>query len=266
MIPRQYKEAHLIGNMAQGQDTGAFVAHSTVLSTKFVRGYAKRHHFATPLEQGAGVQTKDGMHMSLNVCGIRRVGIATAASVLAAAVLHASGTGPVLMSAYAASANVKFPPIDRTDANRCEPTSSAIGQANAARDKLLDLRECDLRSKDMSGFDLSGGLFSEANLEDANLKDAQLSKSYAPRANFRNVNFTNAVVDRVTFDNADLSNAIFENAVLSDSTFDGANLENVDFTDVYIGDFAQRNICRNPTMKGENPVTGAPTRESLGCR
>lgn len=197
----------------------------------------------------------------------RKAGLAVA-SVVTAALIELSfmnGTN-ILPTAFGASISMRLPPIDRTDARRCEPTSSAIGQANAARDKLLDLRECDLRNKDMSGFDLSGGLFANANVENANLKDAQLSKSYAPNANFRNVDFTNAIVDRVTFDNTDLSNAIFGNAVLSDSTFDGANLENVDFTDVYIGDFALRNICRNPTTKGENPVTGAPTRESLGCR
>lgn len=161
---------------------------------------------------------------------------------------------------------MKLPPIDRTKKDRCKPSSSAIGQANAARDSLLDLRECDLRNSNLSTFDLSGGIFSGADLQGASLADAQLSKSYAPRANFRDVDFTNAVVDRVTFDGSDLTNSIFANAVLSDSTFDDANLENVDFSDVYIGDFAQKNICRNPTTKGTNPVTGAPTRESLGCR
>lgn len=185
---------------------------------------------------------------------------AASGALLSAALL----LGPVQTDA--ANNSVKLPPIDRSDARRCEPASSAIGQANAARDKLLDLRECDLRGRDLTEYDISGALLSDANLSDAKLVGAQLSKSYAPSASFKGADFTNAIVDRVTFDKADLSGAIFANAVLSDSTFDNANLEGVDFTDVYVGDFVQRNICRNPTTKGTNPVTGTPTRESLGCR
>lgn len=253
--------------MPRHVETGAFIAHgvspSLLTARRIGRSVSPVRFVATSPRRCVQHAQRCPIHAT---AAAHRATVATVASLVAAALLHTPAVAPHVFHAYAATANVKFPPIDRTDARRCEPTSSAIGQANAARDKLLDLRECDLRARDMSGYDLSGGLFSDANLEDAKLKDAQLSKSYAPNANFSNVDFTNAVVDRVTFDHANLANAIFQNAVLSDSTFDGANLENVDFTDVYIGDFAQRNICRNPTVKGENPVTGAPTRESLGCR
>ena len=53
--------------------------------------------------------------------------------------------------------------------------------------------------------------------------------------------------------------------VLSSSSFDGADLTDADFTDAYIGQFDAKKICKNPTLKGENPKTGAPTKESLGC-
>jgi hypothetical protein len=50
----------------------------------------------------------------------------------------------------------KFPPIDFSDTTRCRLNSSSMGQANAARDKLYDLRQCELSGVDASGFDLSG--------------------------------------------------------------------------------------------------------------
>ena len=50
----------------------------------------------------------------------------------------------------------RLPPIDRNDPDRCTLKSSSIGQSNAARDKLFDLRECKLEGADAQGFDLSG--------------------------------------------------------------------------------------------------------------
>jgi len=43
-------------------------------------------------------------------------------------------------------------------------------------------------------------------------------------------------------------------------------LEGADFSEAFIGDFELRNICKNPTLSGENAKTGAPTRASAGCR
>jgi Pentapeptide repeats (8 copies) len=163
------------------------------------------------------------------------------------------------------SAIMRLPPINRSDPKRCTPTSSAIGQANAARDSLLDLRECDLRAQNLAGYDLSGAILEKAVFDGSNFKDAQLSKSYATNASFRGSDFTNAVVDRANFDGADLTGAVFANAVLSDSTFDGALLTDTDWSDSYVGDFGQRAMCRNPTLTGTNP-NGTPTRESLGCK
>jgi hypothetical protein len=51
----------------------------------------------------------------------------------------------------------KFPPIDYGDVNRCVlKGGSSMGQANAARDKLYDLRQCKLSGVDATGYDLSG--------------------------------------------------------------------------------------------------------------
>ena len=50
----------------------------------------------------------------------------------------------------------RLPPIDRSDASRCTIKSSSMGQSNAQRDKLFDLRECKLEGANAQGYDLSG--------------------------------------------------------------------------------------------------------------
>lgn len=125
----------------------------------------------------------------------------------------------------------RLPPIDRKDPNRCVLQSSSIGQANAARDKLYDLRECDLKGQSGEGKDMSGLIGSEADFSGVNFKEAQISKAYARNSKFVNCDFTNAVVDRVSFDGSDMTGALFINTVLSGTTFADANLKNTDFSD-----------------------------------
>ena len=48
--------------------------------------------------------------------------------------------------------------------------------------------------------------------------------------------------------------------MLSGSSFEGADLTDADFSDSYMGDFDQRNLCKNPTLKGTNPKTGNDSR------
>jgi uncharacterized protein YjbI with pentapeptide repeats len=72
----------------------------------------------------------------------------------------------------------KLPPIDPTDKNRCVLSSSSMGQANAARDKLYDLRQCKLSGQDASGFDLSGVIMTNTDVSKVNFKEAYLSKGY----------------------------------------------------------------------------------------
>lgn len=72
----------------------------------------------------------------------------------------------------------KLPPIDFTDKSRCSLSSSTIGQANAARDKLYDLRQCKLSGADAPGFDLSGVIMTDTDVSKANFKEAYFSKGY----------------------------------------------------------------------------------------
>jgi hypothetical protein len=79
--------------------------------------------------------------------------------------------------------------------------------------------------------------------------------------------------------------------VLTGTSFEGANVEGVDFSEAAIvcilwrikpdersnncktcifcvflqGTFDLRNLCRNPTLRGANPTTGADTKLSAGC-
>lgn len=57
----------------------------------------------------------------------------------------------------------KLPPIDRKNLDRCKLLSSSIGQANAARDALYDLRECDIRGQNAEGKDQSGMIASDVS-------------------------------------------------------------------------------------------------------
>lgn len=72
----------------------------------------------------------------------------------------------------------KLPPIDRSDKNRCSLNSSSIGQANAARDKLYDLRECQLSGASAPGFDLSGVIMTKTDVSKVDFKEAYFSKGY----------------------------------------------------------------------------------------
>lgn len=184
-------------------------------------------------------------------------------SVLGGVALSVAGTGG--SHVVFAQEQFRLPPIDYKDKTRCTIVSSSIGQANAGRDKLLDLRECNVAGQSAEGKDLSGMIASGADFSGMNFKEAQISKAYAKNSKFIGCDFTNSVSDRVSFDGSDLSKSIFANAVLSGTTFVDANLKDTDFTDAYIGPFDLKSLCANPTLTGTNPVTGRDTKESAGC-
>ena len=140
-----------------------------------------------------------------------------------------------------------------------------MGQANAARDSLYDLRECQMSGTSAASFDISGALMADGDFSKVNFKESQLSKVYAPGAKFDGSDFTNGIIDRAYFKGASFVGTLFNNAVLSGSSFEEADLTDADFTEAYIGQFDLKKLCKNPLLKGENPKTGAPTRESAGC-
>jgi len=164
-----------------------------------------------------------------------------------------------------AERRIVLPDIDRKAKNRCKWRSSSMGQANAARSSLFDLRECNLAGTSAAGNDIAGVIADDADLQNVNFEDTVLSKAIIRNAKLDNANFRNAVADRVVFTNSSLKGAVFANAVLTGTDFGGADLEGADFTDSYISRYDIKPLCANPTMKGTNPSTGASTFESAGC-
>jgi len=173
--------------------------------------------------------------------------------------------GPLPAFADGQTQKFKLPPIDFQDKSRCKLNSSTIGQANAARDKLYDLRQCNLSGESAAGFDLSGVIMTKTDVSKANFREAQFSKGYLHDSNFNEADFTNAIIDRASFAGSSLRGAIFKNTVLTGTSFNEADVENADFTEAALGNFDLKNLCKNPTLKGENPTTGADTRFSVGC-
>lgn len=208
--------------------------------------------------------------LTASVQALRQTPVVTPAKLLrraGAACLGAAITAaPLACLADGQTDKFKLPPINFKDTTRCVFKSSAMGQANGARDTLADFRQCSMNGKSADGFDLAGAIMSEADFTSASFRETVMSKAYARDSKFTNADFSNGVVDRVSFDGSDLRGAIFANAVLTGTSFTNANLEGADFSEAFIGDFELRNICKNPTLSGENAKTGAPTRASAGCR
>jgi len=237
-----------------------FVAAASVaLNTMAFLGMQPQQQQPQQAQQPAGARESDAAE------GIARRCLLAA---LAGGVTGATGLleeAPKEAYADGGTARFAFPPIDRKDKFRCKFVSSAMGQANAQRDKLLDLRECQMAYGSAADMDIAGAIMNDGNFTGVSFENTVMSKTVAMNASLENATFRNAVADRINFKGASLKNTIFQNAVLTGSNFDGADLTNSDFTDAFIDMSGIRPLCRNPTMKGTNPVTGADTYESAGC-
>ena len=145
---------------------------------------------------------------------------AASLSILAATLLF----NPLPSHADGQTKEFKLPPIDKSDTSRCVLNSSKMGQANAARDKLYDLRECKLSGIKGDEYDLSGVIMTGTDLSKASFREAQFSKGYMRNSNFDGADFTNAIVDMATFKGSSLKGTVFQNAVLTSTSFEGADV------------------------------------------
>ncbi len=108
--------------------------------------------------------------------------------------------------------------------------------------------ESDLRNTSFANADARGVSFFAANMKEANLTGANLSYS---------------TLDNARLDKANLTNAIIEGSFAYGTSFNNVIIDGADFTDVDLRPPIRQKLCK--VAKGQNPVTGRLTRESLEC-
>lgn len=125
-----------------------------------------------------------------------------------------------------------------------------------------------LEGADFSGRSLQGYQFNESDLRNTSFINADAQGVSFFAANMKEANLTGANLSYSTLDNARLDKANLTNAVIQGSFAYGTSFNNViidgaDFTDVDLRPPVRLKLCQS--AKGQNPVTGRFTRETLEC-
>ncbi len=140
---------------------------------------------------------------------------------------------------------------------------AASAQERTVNYTLTDLQYRDFAQADLEGTSFAGAEMRGANFQGANLKRTIITKGSFFQADLSGADLTDAFADRVTFDGANLTDAIFTDAILSSSTFFQAEITGADFSNALVDRYQVKLMCK--VAKGINSVTGASTRDSLGC-
>jgi uncharacterized protein YjbI with pentapeptide repeats len=108
--------------------------------------------------------------------------------------------------------------------------------------------ESDLRNTSFVNADAQGVSFFAANMKEANLTEANLSYS---------------TLDKARLDKANLTHAMIQGSFAYGTSFNNVIIDGADFTDVDLRPPIRQKLCLS--AKGQNPVTGRLTRETLEC-
>mmetsp|Transcript_17585 Transcript_17585/g.57463 ORF Transcript_17585/g.57463 Transcript_17585/m.57463 type:complete len:239 (-) Transcript_17585:68-784(-) len=134
--------------------------------------------------------------------------------------------------------------------------------------EVLQYSQSTHNGESFTNMDLSGSVWAEAELKEAkfdgsDLRQSIFSRAVLYKASMANADLTSAFFDYAVMRGVDLHGSILAGATFIRSDLGDVNAIDADFTDALIDRYQVLSLCE--TASGTNPITGADTRESLGC-
>ncbi|KAK9788872.1 hypothetical protein WJX73_010940 [Symbiochloris irregularis] len=218
---------------------------------------------ARALQRGpVRVPAASGKRMSITptVCQAQRVPdsvVLTPAKVLQNCAL--AGSGALLAAALLLQPGAAWADLNKLEAD----AGGEFGIGTAQQMGSAEINNMDFHSQDLRRSNFTSAECRKCNFKDANLAGAYFIKAVVPKATFENANVSDVLMDRAVLNDANLTNANLQRTVFTRSDLTGAQISGADFTNALLDRPMQMKLCRY--ADGTNSITGADTRQSLGC-